>query len=90
MLLTRSPVALYFLKIEVSDGVRPNDPQRKRSKARLPEHLKKRHMVLAICVSENIGLRIKAEAERRAVSYGSLLKPLFEELVSGLDSQQAA
>jgi hypothetical protein len=66
-----------------------NVPKRT-GRPRLPEHLKKRHMVLAICVSENIGLRIKAEAERRAVSYGSLLKPLFEELVSGLDSQQAA
>jgi len=57
---------------------------------RLPEHLKKKHMVLAVCLSEDLGLSIKAEAKRRAISYGSLLKPLFEELVSGHDSQQTA
>ena len=56
----------------------------------MPEHLKKRHMILAVCVSEDLGLRIKAEADRRDVSFGSLLKPLFVEFASSIDSQQAA
>jgi hypothetical protein len=72
----------------MSDGNKPK--LSKRGRPTLPPHQRKQHDTLFAVVSPEVGSRVRAEADRRGLSYSQLVGAFIDSGMAELAEQQAA
>jgi hypothetical protein len=65
-------------------------PKRGRGRPRLPEGQHKRLLQLSTTVSEDYGLKVRIEANRRGLTYSQLVRAFVEAGMVVLSEQRAA
>jgi hypothetical protein len=62
----------------------------RRGRPPIPPEQRKRLVILATVVLEDFGVKVRAEADKRGLTYSNFLRPFIEAGMAALSEQEAA